>query len=108
MMGFGSRGSHRVKVALVNPPHSLEERYGAMKAVGNTMPSLGLLGLAGVLRAGGFEVAVVDAPSRNLGYDATLKDVLAFEPDAVGMTAFTPSIFNAVKTAERLKAARPG
>jgi radical SAM superfamily enzyme YgiQ (UPF0313 family) len=97
-----------VKIALINPPHSLEERYGTMKTVGNTMPSLGMLGLAGVLRAGGFELAVIDAPSRNLGYDDTLREALAFHPDAVGMTAFTPSIFNAVKTAERLKAARPG
>jgi len=96
-----------VKIALINPPHSLEERYGSMKTVGNTMPSLGMLGLAGVLREGGCDVAVIDAPSRNLGYTDTLKAALAFAPDAVGMTAFTPSIYNAVKTAEQLKAARP-
>lgn len=95
------------RIVLVNPPHSLEERYGSFKSVGNTMPSLGLLGLAAVLREAGFAVAVVDAPSRNLGYRDTLKEVLDFRPDAAGMTAFTPSIFNAVKTADLLKAARP-
>ncbi len=101
-------GSRRPRVALVNPPHSLAERYGAMRSVGNTMPSLGLLGLAAVLREAKFDVAVVDAPSRDLGYADTLRELDAFGPDAVGMTAFTPSIFNVVKTAEMLKSARPG
>ena len=96
------------RIALVNPPHSLEERYGRFKGVGNTMPSLGLLGLAAILRETGFTVAVVDAPARGMGYDATIAETVEFAPDAVGMTAFTPSIFNAVKTADLLKAARPG
>lgn len=97
----------RTTVALVNPPHSLEERYGAMKAAGNTMPMLGLLQLAAVLRESGVEVAVIDAPARGLSYDATVREVLAAGPDAVGMTAFTPSVFNAAKTGRLLKTARP-
>lgn len=97
-----------ITVALVNPPHSLEERYGAMKSAGNTMPMLGLLQLAAVLRDAGFRTVVVDAPARALSYDSTVREVIAAEPAAVGMTAFTPSVFNAAKTARLLKAARPG
>src|SRR5687767_13977338 len=100
-------GSRRPRVALVNPSHSLTERYGAMRSVRNKMPALGLLGLAAVLREARFDVAVVDASSRDLGYADTLRELDAFMPDAVGMTVFTPSIFNVVKTAELLKASRP-
>jgi len=96
------------RVALVNPPHSLEERYGAMKAAGNTMPSIGLLGMAAILRKEGFPVSVVDAPARGISYSETLKLAIAGNPQAVGMTAFTPSVFNAAKMACMLKQAVPG
>jgi len=79
-----------------------------MKAAGNTMPSIGLLGMAAVLRKEGFPVAVVDAPSRGISYSQTLREVLAGNPQAVGMTAFTPSVFNAAKMARLLKEAVPG
>jgi radical SAM superfamily enzyme YgiQ (UPF0313 family) len=95
------------RVALVNPPHSLEERYGSLKGVGNTMPSLGLAGLAAILRDAGFAVAVIDAPSRQLGYAEAVTETEAFAPDAVGMTAFTPSIFNAATMAGILKDRHP-
>lgn len=101
-------GMAKLHVALVNPPHSLEERYGAMKAAGNTMPSIGLLGMAAILRNEGFTVAVVDAPARGLSYSETLKETLAGAPQAVGMTAFTPSVFNAAKMAGLLKEQVPG
>jgi len=97
-----------IPVALVNPPHTLEERYGAMKAAGNTMPSIGLLGLASVLRKEGFAPVVVDAPARGLNYAQTLREALGARPKAVGMTAFTPSVFNAAKMARLLKEADPG
>jgi radical SAM superfamily enzyme YgiQ (UPF0313 family) len=96
------------RVVLVNPPHSLEERYGAMKAAGNTMPSIGLLGMAAVLARDGFPVTVVDAPARGISYAQTMKEALEGNPQAVGMTAFTPSVFNAAKMARLLKGAVPG
>lgn len=96
------------RVMLVNPPHSLEERYGSMKTAGNTMPSLGLLGLAAILRREGFRVAVVDAPSRNLACAGVLREIASFAPQAVGMTAFTPSIHNAGRLAELVKERHPG
>jgi len=95
------------RVALVNPPHSLEERYGPLKSAGNTMPSLGLAGLAAILRDAGFAVAVVDAPSRQLGFAAAAAEIDGFAPDAVGMTAFTPSIHNAATLAGLLKEWHP-
>jgi len=95
------------RVILVNPPHSLEERYGSMKAVGNTMPSLGLLGLAGFLRGRGFTVGLIDSPARGLSFDATVREALAFSPDIAGLAAYTPSVHNAARTAGMLKEARP-
>ncbi len=98
----------KLRVVLVNPPHTLEERYGSMKAAGNTMPALGLLQIASVLREAGLDPAVVDAPCRGLGYDATVREALSRDPQAVGMSAFTPSVSNAARTARLLRAARPG
>ncbi len=95
------------RIALVNPPHSLEERYGSFRTVGNTMPSLGLLSLAAVLRDQGFLVSVTDAPSRRLSPRYALREILDFAPDAIGMTAFTSSVCNAASLARDLKLARP-
>jgi radical SAM superfamily enzyme YgiQ (UPF0313 family) len=97
-----------IRAVLVNPPHSLKERYGDMRAAGNTMPALGLLQLAAVLRRDGIETAVVDAPSRGLGFAGTAAEIRAFRPHAVGMTAFTPSVGNAARLAGMLKEAEPG
>ena len=95
------------RAVLVNPPHSLRERYGGMRAAGNTMPALGLLQLAAGLRNTGSTVTVVDAPARGLGFGATMREILAWNPAVVGMTAFTPSAGNAGHLAALIKDSRP-
>jgi radical SAM superfamily enzyme YgiQ (UPF0313 family) len=97
-----------IRTVLVNPPHTLKERYGGMRAAGNTMPALGLLQLAAGLKKAGGAVHVVDAPARGLGFDRALRELLARDPAVVGMTAFTPSVANAARLAAMIRNARPG
>ena len=42
--------SNKEKIVLVNPPLSLEERYGLLSGSGTTMPPWGLALLAAIIR----------------------------------------------------------
>ena len=97
-----------MKTVLVNPPHTLEERYGKLAGAGSNLPSLGLLSLAAVLRKEGFPVQVVDAPAENIGYSECLERIFSFEARLVGLSAVTPSIHKAAKLADEIKARDPG
>lgn len=90
-------------IVLVNPPISLKERYGSLSGAGSTMPSIGILGLAAVAREAGHQVKVIEAASSNLSYDETLQQIIAFQPDVVGLTAVTSSIYKASKLAQLIK-----
>ncbi|MFH1563963.1 MAG: radical SAM protein [Nitrospirota bacterium] len=96
------------KIVLVNPPLSLEERYGVFSTAGNTMPSLGLCHLAAVVKRANFEVIIIEASSLNLSYDETLSQILAVSPEYVGLTATTCSIHNAGKLARMIKDKKKG
>jgi radical SAM superfamily enzyme YgiQ (UPF0313 family) len=85
------------KVVLVNPPLTLEERYGNLAAAGTSLPPLGLTILAAVLREKGHEVRIIDAAVLGLSYEDTIKNILYEKPKYVGTTSVTVSIFNAAK-----------
>lgn len=85
----------------------MEERYGKLASAGNTMPSLGLLSLAAVVREHGFKPAIIEACSLGLSYKETLEQIIAVAPRYVGLTATTVSIYPAARLAEVLKARMP-
>lgn len=95
------------RIVLVNPPISLEERYGRFSGAGNSMPSLGLLSLAAVVRSQGFDVHVIEASARRGGLDETVRRIQRLSPDVVGITATTLSMGRAATLAEQIKAADP-
>lgn len=97
-----------MKTVIINPPHSLEERYGKLAGAGSNLPSLGVLCLAAVLRKEGFPVKVIDAAAQNLSYAECIDRITSFGARFVGMSAVTPSICKAAKLAEQLKARDPG
>ena len=77
-----------MKIALLLPPHSLEDRYNKyMAKAGGFFPPLGILYLASYLRKKNHEVIVID------GTFVNRKDMLGkiteFNPDVVGITTFT-------------------
>lgn len=84
-------------------PLTLEERYGTLAGAGNTLPSMGLLYLASVVRKNGYKTGVVEASSLGLSYEDALNQILSFSPDYIGITATTVSIFHAAKLAGKIK-----
>lgn len=92
-----------MKTILINPPHSLEERYGDLAAAGSNLPSMGLLCLAAVLKKEGVPVRVIDAPAENIGYSECLDRIFSFGAELVGITSVTPSIYKAGRLAEFIK-----
>ena len=85
------------KTILINPPFSLEDRYGSqIKAFGALTEPMGLAYIASSLERGGFPVEILDAQALEL----TQKDVVDYVKQAhavvVGITFLTPA-FNVVK-----------
>jgi radical SAM superfamily enzyme YgiQ (UPF0313 family) len=77
-----------MKVALVLPPITLEERYNkAIAHVAGSLPPLGLLSIATVLKNAGHEVIVLDGTMLSFG-EMMLK-IESFRPEIVGITAMT-------------------
>ena len=94
-------------ICLANAPYFLEERYGKLASVGATLPNLGLLMLAAVLRRAGHRVRIVDASAQGLGYEQTIEEIDRFQPDIIALTAVTPSIVKTVKLASMIKKGHP-
>ncbi len=90
-------------LVFVNPPLTLEERFGRFAKAGNVMPPLGLCYLAAYTRAKGYKTEIVDAPAEGLGCAAAADRILAKRPELVGITATTLSINNAAALAAVLK-----
>lgn len=77
-----------MKVALVLPPISLEERYNKATAnIAGSLPPLGLLSIGTILKNAGHDVTVLD------GSVCSFNDIMAkikdFVPEIVGITAMT-------------------
>ena len=91
-----------MKVVLVNPPSTTEERYGVHFRSGGMTPPLGLACLASVIREYGHDVRVVDGALSN-NYQEVVNDILSEYPQYVGITASTMSVHNANKIARMVK-----
>lgn len=77
-----------MKIALVVPPISLEERYcKALADIAGTLPPLGLLSIGAVLKRAGHDVRVLDGSMRSS--DDMLSEIAGFSPQIVGITALT-------------------
>jgi radical SAM superfamily enzyme YgiQ (UPF0313 family) len=84
-------------VILINPPLSLQERYGKdMQKFGAVSEPLGIAYIAGYLEAQGIDVRIIDAQAENLDHDQVIRK-LDGTPDAlVGISLLTP-VFDSVK-----------
>lgn len=97
-----------MKITLIQPPLTLEERYGikSKKSGGETVP-LGLAYLAAVARAAGHQVNIIDAEIMDLNIASTVEKILAEDPAVVGFTAVTISVDNAAAVAFEIKKLKP-
>jgi anaerobic magnesium-protoporphyrin IX monomethyl ester cyclase len=85
------------KVLLINPPET--------RQLGYTNPPLGLLYLAGMLKAHGIESKLVDGGL--LGWNSVEEALVDYEPDIVGITCLTPGRQKAFQVARLVKARNP-
>jgi len=77
-----------MKVALILPPISLEERYNkAIAHVAGSLPPLGLLSIGTVLKNAGIEVKVLDGSVRS--FEDIMEEIENYNPDIAGITAMT-------------------
>jgi anaerobic magnesium-protoporphyrin IX monomethyl ester cyclase len=95
------------KIVLVNPPLTLEERYGTLAKGGTSLPPLGLTILAAVVRKNNIPVSILDAAVLGLSLDSTVDAILEQNPRYVGLTTVTISVHKAARIAAQLKARRP-
>ncbi len=97
----------RISIAFINPPLSLQERYGAMAKSGTRTPPLGLAQLAAVSREHGHPARIIDCAALGLDDEQTLGMLRAINPRYVGITATTVAICNAGRLAAHIKRASP-
>lgn len=90
------------KIILVNPPLTLEERYGVHFQSGGETPPLGLAYLAAMTIKHHFDTQIIDGAISN-SYQHVVKEILNEKPDYVGITASTLNVYNAAKVAQMVK-----
>lgn len=90
-------------IVFVNPPLTLEERYGKLASGGSLLAPLGLATLAAITRNKGFKTEIIDSAALSLSYEKTADEILRRLPRYVGITATTIAIHNAAKLAQELK-----
>lgn len=97
----------KIDIVLVNPPLTLEKRTGNLHKAGNTLPSLGILSLAAVLRENKYNSAIIEAASHQISIEKTVDMILSYDPYCVGVTSTTLSIATISIIAELLKKTNP-
>jgi anaerobic magnesium-protoporphyrin IX monomethyl ester cyclase len=90
-----------MKVCLISPPYN----SAVQSVVGVSSPPLGLAYIASVLRQS-HEVKIIDSNVLNYTISDLERELRSFNPDVVGITSVTPSIYEAYKVAETAKKVR--
>ncbi len=95
-------------VVLINPPLSLEDRYGKdMKRFGAVTEPLGIAYVAAYLESQGISVRVIDAPAEDMTGDDIAEDILSHKDEIIGISVLTPA-FGVVKSlCKKIKDAYP-
>lgn len=97
-----------MKVLLINPPYTTEDRYG--KDLGKFGPlnePLGLAYLAANLEKGGHEVSILDAPALGLTSMGICKATEEKAYDLIGVTMLTPMYSRSVEVVKAINHAFP-
>lgn len=92
------------KTILINPPYSLEERYGVqIKAFGAISEPMALAYLASSLEKEGFPVEILDAQALELTQIDVVEYVKKSRADVVGITFLTPMFYAVQEVAKAIK-----
>jgi len=100
-----------MKVLFLNPPFlrrfSRSQRSPAVTKSGTLYYPFWLAYATGVLEESGFEVSLIDAPAQNLSFTDISKTTKTFSPQLIIVDTSTPSIYNDINIAEKLKELLP-
>jgi radical SAM superfamily enzyme YgiQ (UPF0313 family) len=100
-----------MKVLFLNPPFlpgfSRSQRSPAVTKSGTLYYPFWLAYAAGLLEENGFEVKLLDSPARRLNHEQTLRIVKDYSPRLLVIDTSTPSIYNDVEIADKLKSLMP-
>lgn len=92
-----------MKVLLINPPY-FNSKY---KFIGLVAPPLGIAYIAAVLEENDVDVSVIDAAALEMRWERLEAEIRRINPGVVAITALTPTISNALQTAELAKKTCP-
>jgi radical SAM superfamily enzyme YgiQ (UPF0313 family) len=92
-----------MKFSFINPSPNSESMY----MVPTAWPPLGILYCAGVLKAGGIAVSLLDQPAKRFSLDQTVNWVKKEDPDILGFSVLLSTAKEAPKIAERVKTENP-
>ncbi len=96
-----------MRILLLTPPFSEEERYGKLSAVGTLYPPLGLAYVASVAEKEGHTVRVIESEALDYSYEDIYREAAAFKPDIVGMPTFLNTIQRVFTIAREVKGRFP-
>lgn len=88
-----------MKITFVNPPQTASK----YKFMGVIAPPLGLAYMAAVLEENHFSVNIIDASASDMTWDEFEESLKNSNPDIIAITALTPTIEKALKTAKKSK-----
>lgn len=94
------------KIALVCAP-TMENAYHEFQSFVAIIPPTSLLTIAACLERAGHEVMILDADGLGLDFEASIKHILSYEPDYVGITAMTATMDIAARLCECVKKVNP-
>ncbi|MGB6066929.1 MAG: cobalamin-dependent protein [Desulfomonilaceae bacterium] len=99
---------HTYDIVLINPPWVILRKQNVWRSVASIMPPLGLAWLGAVLERHGHRVRILDAHAESMDIDAIGRWIESEGPFRVaGITATTPLIGNALRTANLIKEQSP-
>lgn len=93
-----------MKIMLINPPQT-NSKY---KFIGVVAPPLGIAYMAAILEENNFDVNIIDASAMNMTWETLKNELKRISPQIVAITALTPTINQAMKTAQMVKEVCPG
>jgi len=96
-----------MKILLVTPPFSEEERYGKLSAVGTLYPPLGLAYIAAIGKNQGHQVTVIESEATGHTFEEIYAEAERLQPDLIGMPTFLNTIQRCFRIADEIKKRLP-
>ena len=102
-------GAPQKTIVFCEPPYVFWDRsLDGLRKGEETIPGMGVLILAAVVRQKGYRVHLIDAKEQGRALDDVSMEIAALRPDYLGLSATTISITNAARIAARVKDLVPG